>query len=111
VPADARADPVTDHERLLEGFRRDAREARREAAQRSQEFRDGRRYVHARVVEVVAPAERHGFPLAFPALELKGLERQRSGLLEQLQLHRRRDEFIAVFEPWRRAGEQRLLPG
>lgn len=74
VPADARAGIVADQQRLDELIGIKFGNSRGALAQRQQPVRYRRRGACFAGREIVAPAERRSKPLAFPLLELEGLE-------------------------------------
>jgi len=111
MPANARADVVTDHERLFERRGLEPGELRGALADGQQEIRNRRRGIHARVIEVVPPAERDGLAFAEPALEGEGFEDEAGEVLEESRLFRRRHEVVALGESRRLKIEQCRLCG
>src|SRR5688572_26299615 len=99
MPADAGAGVITDHQSLLEYRGSEIRERGCALAQRQQEFRNRLRGFDTRLVEIVAPAVRHGFAIAAPAVKLKRLERQGGGVLEERAFLVGGDELGAKIQP------------
>src|SRR5262249_44811025 len=77
VPADPRTGVVADEQRLDELVHRQAREPRGLLPQWQQPCRHRVRRAEARLVEVIAPAEGGGEPLALPPVIAKRRQRRR----------------------------------
>src|SRR5690349_3849365 len=107
--ADAGAGVVAGDQSLVGVVRREAGELRGARAPRQQEPGDGRGAFHARLAEVVTPAERDGLAIAGPAMELERLERQSFDRRQQIRFFRSADEFFAKAESRRLRLEQAVL--
>src|SRR5690606_36166949 len=78
-----------------------AGELRGTPLQRQQPFGDSIGRAKGTVVEIIAPAEGGGEPLADPSLELKRRKRLLVDLRDQRSLLLRADDRVSIAQPWK----------